>query len=87
MEPYFLSLYSLLGCFEEILQVLNRDDSKSTSSCCFFYLVTLKPLSLSQVCFYHTCLVNTTLFILKACLFFFIKKKEGVKRMQKFIVL
>jgi hypothetical protein len=39
MEPSFLSLYSLLGCLEEILQVLNRDDSKSTSSGCFSILL------------------------------------------------
>jgi hypothetical protein len=46
LEPSFLSLYSLLGCLEKIRQVLNMDDRKSTSSGYFFYLVTLKPLSL-----------------------------------------
>jgi hypothetical protein len=45
MEPSFLSLYSLLGCLEEFLQVLNRDDSKSMPSDCFlsWYYQTSLP--------------------------------------------
>jgi hypothetical protein len=52
MEPYFLSLYSILGCLEEILQVLNRDDSKNTSSGCFSILLLSNLSPWGQVCFY-----------------------------------
>jgi hypothetical protein len=80
MEPSFLSLYSLLGCLEEILQVLNMDDSKSTSSGCFFYLVTLKPLSLRSSLFLpymlgqHYSLYFESMFVV-----YFFNKKKGLK--------
>jgi len=81
MEPSFLSLYSLLGCLEKILLVLNGDDSKSTSSGCFFYLVTLKPLSLRSGLFLpymlgqHYSLYFESMFVF----FFFNKQKGGLK--------
>jgi hypothetical protein len=78
MEPSFLSLYSLLGCLEEILQVLNRDDSKSTSSGCFFYLVTLKPLSLRSGLFLPYMLGQLySLYFESVFVFFFFNKKMG----------
>jgi len=68
MEPSFLSLYSLLGCF---LQVLNKDDSKSTSSGYFSILLLSNLFPRGQVCFYLTCLANTILFIVKhVCCFY-----------------
>jgi len=86
MEPSFLSLYSLLGCLEEILQVLNRDDSKSTSSGCFFYLVTLKPLSLRSGLFLPYMLGQPYSIYFEACLFFLIIIKKGLKGCRVFFL-
>jgi hypothetical protein len=82
MKPSFLSLYSLLGCLEEILQVLNRNDSKSTSIVYFFYFVTLKPLSLRPGLFLPYMLgQHYSLYFESMFVFFFLikKKKEGLK--------
>jgi hypothetical protein len=54
-----------LVCLEEILQVLNRDDRKSTSSNCFSIMVLSNLSPWGQVCFYLTCLYYTILFIVK----------------------
>jgi hypothetical protein len=76
MEPSFLSLYSLLVCLEEILQVLNRDDSKSTSSGYFSILLLSNLSPRGQVCFYLTCLIISILFIVKHV---FKMKKKGME--------
>jgi hypothetical protein len=79
MEPSFVSLYSLLGCLEEILQVLNRDDSKSTSSGFFLYLVTLKPLSLRPGLFLPYMLGQPYSLYFESMFAVFLIKKKGLK--------
>jgi hypothetical protein len=64
VERSFLSLYSLLFCLEVILQVINRDDRKSTSSGCFSILVSS---NLSEVRFALTLHAWTRFFFFVEC--------------------
>jgi hypothetical protein len=69
-----------LVCLEGILQELNRDDIKSTSSGCFSIMVLSNLSPRGQVCFYVTCLYYTILFIVKHIFVFcFLIKKKGIK--------
>jgi hypothetical protein len=75
VEPFFISLYFLLGCLEEILQVLNRDDSKTRRASVF--LSCDSQTSLLEVRFVFTFMLGQPYSLYFESMFVFSLKKKG----------